>query len=82
MLCSILDEWPIEEVTIESSEDEWLCLPDMIEKFDDQRFLIWFIVHFELSNIILWLWTVFKIFNVGADDLSVRNKEAFAVYDV
>ena len=73
VFCSILDEWPIEEVTIECCEDKWLCFSDMIEKFDEQLFLIWFIEHFELSDIILWLWTVFKVFNIGSYNLPICN---------
>lgn len=71
VLCSILDEWPIEKVTIERGEDKWLCFPDMIEKLDEQLLLIWFIEHSELSNIILWFWTVFKVFHICSNDLPI-----------
>ena len=78
----ILDEWPIEKVSVESCEYEWFSFSDMFEKLDEQCLLIRLIEHSEHSYIKLRFWTVLKVLNVSPNDLSIGYQETFAINNV
>jgi len=79
---SILDEWPIKVVSVESREDEWLRITNMVEKPNEQLLFIGFVEDFEEADVIFWLRTVLEILNIFPDHLSVCDEEAFSIDNI
>ena len=80
---SVLDEWPIEVVSVICYENEWLCLSNVLEKLDEKASLIWLVEHLEKAvDTVFRLWAVLKILDIITDDLSICDQEAFSVNDI
>jgi hypothetical protein len=78
-----LNKRPIEKVSIECHENEWLCLFDVLKEFDQEVFLILLIENFEKTiNAVLGLWVIFKILDVITNDIPVCDQESLAINDV
>ena len=75
-ICSRLNEWPIEMITVESSEHGWFGLPDMSKELFKKRALIRLVKHSKRPNIVVFSGSVLKITDIFADHLPVSNQEA------
>ena len=82
VLGSILDERPIEIITVKGCEYLWLGLSDVFEELYEQALFISLIKHFELTNVILRFGAVLKVLDVSANHLPVGDQETLSINDV
>ncbi|KAH3682891.1 hypothetical protein WICPIJ_006147 [Wickerhamomyces pijperi] len=71
-------EWPIEEITVESGNNRRLGVMDVFKESLNQGLFIVFVENGK-QTWIFRLWGVLEVFNVFADDLSVGDKEPVTV---
>lgn len=82
MLSSVLNEWPVKEVSVERREDEWSCFSDVFKKFEEKRPFVWLVEHCKASNIVFWFRSILEILYITSNDVSVRYEESSVVNNV